>query len=612
MAVGLPLTKASVQILLLCSGVMSFVWYAWVYLDKPSLGLRLPIPGTDISTPKTPPSFTVPDAPPAPLTSNIPAPSSGFEDACAAISAADLEQLLKVERPTVVAFDKGKPIQTGSQVNAPNDVCIVISVPQTSSPGEEFNDVPVFNTGPDSIHLLLTSEANIITLPPPRPLLPQPRAQQLFSFQPILYHSTVSFQYAGAYAIHAEVEWANWHWAQEWEAFLNQDPQMTRFKNGVEKFNSASEAPSLEEEKPGYVFDPLPVSPIDIHPSILEVARSEDPEMRPDCSDTVTATNGQWVHAASHVELPVREEMVDEWGYAWDSPECVSSFFSTSEIFDCLAGKTLHVYGDSMLRRWAKVLLTGGEWCHNVTHHCQAEDSRDEEPVDLLFMTEEGQLVETQGSASQFGEDDHAPFTFGKGSTLMFNWVHSLALSPHVWMKKLYDDEDVIGMHRDTIIRPGAVARPPPGQGDADVVLLGFGAWDQAFAPTFDMFEKQLPPLRDAVMQAYDGKPIYLRLANSWCCRKRDVAWRRYTGVRVQHFDDLVRDAFEVEGAVAMDGKMHVVDPAKTGGRPEVYKDYGLVGSNHPRASHTRIEVGMLLDQMCVRDENGAVRFREP
>ena len=544
---------------------------------NPSSSSTISVPSLESSSTELQPASSISDvsteygSPPLLAESRV---SNAFaQHPCARVAETELAKLRTVERPSIFTFHHGVPLLSDDIINAPTDLCLIISVPQTSSLDEEFLDVPVENDGPDSIHLLLNTSASIITLPPLRPLPSQHSAQQLFSFQPILYYAETDIRFAGTYEIHAEIEWANWHWAQEWEAFLDQTPRVLRFRNGVETaFKEKSEAEAKDERKRDYVFDPKPILTEDMHPPTLRISPPIDgihDSRPPPCSDTLTVAQGQW--------LRTDDPSADEWGYAWDSPTCIASTFTNLDIFSCLSGKTIHVYGDSMLRRWSKVLLSGGEWCHNLTHHCQSEDNREDEPVDILILNDRGELVETEGSAVQFSEETHEPFRFGDGSELRFHWVHSLALSPHIWVRHLYDEEDIIwnGVHRETTVKANAIARPPPEQSDADIVLLGFGAWDQAFAPNFDLFKNHLPAFRDSIMQAYAGKPVYLRLANSYCCRAGDVSWRRYSGARVQHFDDLVRSAFDVEGASAMGGRVKVVDPVNFGGRPEVYRDYG-------------------------------------
>ena len=186
------------------------------------------------------------------------------------------------------------------------------------------------------------------------------------------------------------------------------------------------------------------------------------------------------------------------------------------------------------------------------------------------------------------------------------------------WTSHLYGEDDHgsprTDVEDDTLGHPrsfqpfydlllGAGARMPPDLPKPDFVVLGFGSWDSAFVPTFDEFETALLHLRDAILQAYPPDMLLvLRLSNGYCCRHGFEDYRRYTGVRIQHMNDIVKKAFRVEGALGMDGRVIVVDPEALTGRPRVVSDYDEVQTNHPRFSHVRVETQLMLNKICERN----------
>ena len=219
---------------------------------------------------------------------------------------------------------------------------------------------------------------------------------------------------------------------------------------------------------------------------------------------------------------------------------------------------------------------------------------------------------EVRGQHFQMG--DISPFRFGRNSKVYFSFIGSIVNTTSLWMDPLFDLEDLVNITSnfptDRAVLPGAKSRAPPEIGQADLVIAGTGAWDTSFTNRFDAFEQVLPQWRDTLLGAYPNTPLVLRLNNGFCCRGTDVYFRRFTGGRVQHFDDLLREASRVEGGKAMEGRISVLDPSYMSGRPEVVLDFGSPGSNHPRASHTRIEMQMMLNSVCERDASGKARFR--
>lgn len=163
-------------------------------------------------------------------------------------------------------------------------------------------------------------------------------------------------------------------------------------------------------------------------------------------------------------------------------------------------------------------------------------------------------------------------------------------------------------------LRNGARARMPPGAPEPDLVIIGFGAWDEAYAPTFEDFERTLPHYRDALMEAYPDTPMVLRISHGHCCPRTYNLYRHNSGTRIQHINDITRKVFQVnaEGTQAMNGKIVVIDAEGLVGRPEDNMDYGEVLSNHIRFSKIRTEMQMMLNAICERDtRTGRARLRK-
>lgn len=522
---------------------------------------------------------------------------------CANITREDLDQLHNVTRLTIRTFADGKAIAATASLQAPQAVCILIAVPQIA-PDYEF-DAPVPGKGPDAIHLYLnSSEGVIVTFPPLRPLPSQVGLNLPLADHAIIYYAESTLFTPGIYNIQAKHEWANWRWAYEWawDTALN----LFIFASGMTRPAGFMLA-SL------YAFTPTAVDPADMYPPQLHVTGNTILPERPFCSDNITAGRGRWYNAEAFEGL--QTELVDEWGGGWEGDACRIDYYDTSDIFDCLANKVIHVYGDSMLRRVSKTLLAGGRWCLNPLDKCQTEDDRDEIPVTKL-VHHHGALVEATDDRTNFGEHSTSPIRFGKNTYLYFSFSGSLISGPHSWVPALFDPEDLQVEDKTFTIKDGVTARAPPHMAPADLVIFGVGAWDSALDEHAADFAGQLPRFRNALLQAYDGVPMVMRLQNTFFGRGNDVIWRRYSGPRVQHFDDMLRRVFHIEetdgSARGWGGRLAVLDPSYMGGRPEVWQDFGgAPGNNHPRASHVRIETQMLLNSVCERDEiTGKARLR--
>ena len=462
-----------------------------------------------------------------------------------------------------------------------------------------------------------------------------------------LYFVETVLDEAGEWTVHGEHEWTNWQWTEEY--YISGDKKSFVWPDGT-----------TDEYKgyfPWYIFAPTPLAASSMFPETITISASpaaaaagsalissssssssaslaSAPAPRPTCDGALIPALGSWKAATTQPA-----DLVDEWGYAWEGDACSLTHFDARATFSCLAGKTIHVYGDSMMRRLTRTLVSGATWCHDLTHECQSEDSLesvlrllvepasgDEGGADTLVAAEP-ELPET------FHHRVEAPraLRFGDGSTIYFHFLDSIVMDPPSWMRPLFGADAMIETPSDVnagipnvySLAPGAAARQPPYIPRADLVLLGFGAWDQAQAPTLSEFEARVAELRDAMLAAYAGVPLALRLSNAFCCRAGEP-WRKYSGTRIQAFDDAVRAAFDVRevplaghqrglmGLQALGGRVALVDPSYMNGRPEVLTQYAVPRANHPRATHTRIEAQMLLNAICARDPfTGRVGLRD-
>lgn len=523
---------------------------------------------------------------------------------CGPIPYAIRQDLQSASSKEVVVFSEDTQTLVSGPLSTPARICILVTIPQKPLPEEEHNlpytDKPVPGKGPDLIHLLANSTDVILTFPP---MLPLPG--QRFETVPqksIIYHASADILHSGTYNISATHEYSNWKWAQEWHV---------RYSQGSFSLDG--------DVAPDEVFEAHEFFPEPLPSTVITVSGLYETPQLPVCNHTVTAGQGRWYRQQSFPLL--NTDTVDETGYAWQGDHCTLDYYSQMEVLDCLADKTIHVYGDSMVRRETKAIMNGGKWCLNVDDKCQDQDDRPEVPLTKLDVDSKGEIVESDMPGlndDYFGHDQINNMTFGKNTTLYFTFVTTLTNATSLWMKAFYEDKDLMKppvdpnsqVSPDYEIRPAARSRASPEMNSADVVYVGFGAHDQAFTDHFDRYEFRAAQFRKALLGAYPDVPILLRLANSWCCRSTGTGYRRYTGGRVQEFDHRTRRVFGV-GSGSSDDRVRFFEPTNMNGRPDIIFDYGVSDANHPRASHVRTEVQMLLNSLCRRDPaSGKVRFR--
>lgn len=549
-------------------------------------------------------------------------------DSCELASFDILSELLAATEPTIYVLSEGKVISAKDIIAAPASVCVLVSIPQIELPEKNYTDAPVPGKGPDSIHLLLNSTDVILTFPPLLPLPGQPGASELHTNQSIIYQADTVLYTAGTYELSGEIEFSHWFWAQEWVS-----PQGKPLEF-IPNTGNPSDA----------LYMNMVYNPVSLPSTSITVSGSKDIPSRPACSDKLNAGLGRWYKQSSFPELS--SNMTDEWGYTWQGDHCDLTYFTPTETMECFANKHVQFYGDSMIRRVGKAIMTGGTWCSdNLTAPCQDADDGPETPVYKLIeaaLDPESKSDSTELTTvsfhrgSHFQHGDTQPIVFGHNTTAYFSFLTQLANSPGLWMDRLYDADDLEKLRDYGKIEPNNTsnvdraikaghedrARPPPDSngGHVDLVVLGFGAWDQAFTYAYDDYEEQLKIFRDSLLTAYGAKagsasstPIVMRLSNSWCCRPTASAFRRYTGSRICEFDSRTRSVFDYAGygdGDALDHRVMIVDPTSMNGRPDIFKDYTPSDANHPRASHVRLEMQMLMNSVCERRTDGSIHLR--
>lgn len=551
---------------------------------------------------------------------------------CVKIPTAELERLQAGDEMAVHTYRSGNHLSEGQEINEAARICVVAVMPQSMPEYGYFKDVPVGARGPDSIHLYLNSSSVLVTTPPMRPLPSQPSAEMQLARESILYGTELKLKDPGIYEIRAEREFKNWRWAKQWRADLmnNSVHFIAGYELSIANWTDDMGMKEKLEEvntivNDGTVFNPQIVDIGNIHPRSINVDYDAHPDLPGQHMQRCTllpgfsAEKGRWFNASDFPNMPVG--LADEWGFIYQPDECHLDYFTDLDMANCFENKAINVFGDSNSRRLSRSIMSGGRWCPNsaAEDKCQKEDWGGA-VLKVAWNALFNQLMEeteTPEHSGQFELGDRKPFDFGKGSKLTFRFLQSIALAPNDWMDAFYDPKDYEPTSSNPYqmtafdpyqIRPGAKGRDDPDTPTPDLVIIAIGSWDEAFDESFETFERTAPYFRDAILEAYpDTKTrIALRLSQGHCCRSN---WtedlRRFTGTRIQHFGDIMRDVFEVEGGNAMKGRMVMLDASGMAGRPEVVLDYGGVGSNHQRAAHARLEAQILYNRLCERDHEG-------
>lgn len=550
---------------------------------------------------------------------------------CAQVPPARLAQLQGSTQMNIHTFRGGAQLAPEQKISNLVPVCIIVAVPQSPPAVGVYKDVPVEGHGPDLIHLYVNSTWVRMPIPPLKPFPGQPAVLELQAQGAILYYVELALTDPGAYEISAEREYKNWRWAKQW--WHNKTESAVHFLTGhVEPVADIEDVVEKIMEvnrviHDGVPLDPVPVAPSKVHPPTINVVGRKHPDLpgaeKKRCSalSGFEAGQGRWYKQDAFPNLPT--DLADEWGFIYMPDDCTLDYFTPLDVTNCLAGKTIQVFGDSNSRRLSRAIMSGGRWCHNTTARCQHEDWGDH-VVKAVFNFDRETLdeeIEKPEHNGQFELNDKKPFSWGKNSVLYFSFMQSIVMAPKDWLSAFYDPADfTIAEEGELIpfgarqIRPGAVPRAPTDMAQPDLVVVGVGAWDEAFDETYQQFEDTLPTFRDTLLTAYDPlkTKLALRLSQGLCCRRNFTEdLRRFSGGRIAKMLSIIREAWRIESGRAWDGRVAVLDASGMCGRPEVINDYGIVGSNHQRASHVRLELQILLNQVCERDHEGVAVWKD-
>lgn len=553
----------------------------------------------DPNSPTAAPSEHAPDVDP-PL-SDLDAVSSIDTSApCQRVPSPMIARLEESSERAVTVLAGDRVLTPDQPLQLPSTLCILISIPQEPLPDldPDYVDPPVPNKGPDSIHLLINSTDVTLTFPPLRPLHPNP----VDTPPSIIYYAEATILQGGTYEIHAEQEFANWKWAMGWHLAYGAQP--FRLETG---------------QLPDKTFEAHEFRPVALPRAQFTVQGPSQFPQLPVCTFKNIPDKGRWYRKDAFPEL--ESVPADETGYIWQGDHCLLDYFAPTDTASCLENKNIHVYGDSMTRRLTKMLINSGEWCYNLTNKCQDEDER---PGIFLTKMEEDDLgaltwTPINQDSTMFDHENITTIPFAKNATIQYQFIETITNVTSKYMVRFFDPADLIhiptpvpDMVPDYDPRPAAIPRMSPALRAPDAVLVGFGAWDQAFTDHPDPYETNVARFRAILAQAYaPATPILLRTANAFCCRSTGTGFRRYTGGRTQEFDDRTRKVFGITGAggLTADGRFRVVDVTNMNGRPDIIFRWGRSDANHPRASHARIEMQMVLHSLCARDRDGVVRW---
>jgi len=548
---------------------------------------------------------------------------------CSLVPPTELHRLQTKVDMSVHSYRGGVLLRTDEPVTVPASLCVLVAVPQTKPESGIYKDIPVPGEGPDLMHLYFNTSDVRVSIPPLKPFPAQAGVELQQTTGAIVYYTELKLPDAGTYDISAEREFKNWRWAKQW--YHNGSTNAVHFLTGhIEPLkNTTDDVEKIMEVNrvihDGKVFDPEPIISENIFPQqiVARSATSDKPaKTRCNALSGFDAQKGRWYRQADYPHLA--EGMADEWGFVYDLDECSLEYFTDVDVTDCLAGKTIHVFGDSNSRRLSRAIMSAGRWCRDVTMRCQTEDWGDavHKVVWNASTSTLDEEMETPEHNGQFELNDRKPFFWGKNTTLYFNFMQAIVMAPKDWLSNFYDpgqftvgEEGVLIPFTPDQIVPGAHARRPTDMPKPDLVVVGIGAWDEAFDWTYDDFARTVPHFRDALLQAYPDSletKLALRLSQGHCCRRN---WtedlRRFSGGRIAKFGEIIRESWQIENGHGMGGRVAVVDASGMSGRPEVVNDFGAVGSNHQRAAHTRLEAQILLNQVCARDGNGKAVWKE-
>ncbi|KAI9502691.1 hypothetical protein GGI25_003546 [Coemansia spiralis] len=331
--------------------------------------------------------------------------------------------------------------------------------------------------------------------------------------------------------------------------------------------------PATYKPEPLLISDVLEVEVVDSAESPFSLARYMD---LPLCAES--SPEGRWVSIG---DLPFDASTMpsDNHNKVWLPYNCRLQYITYKEFAQCLVQKypSVHLFGDSNIRRAMKKITTLGKWCSTQdernTTGCVCEDYR--EPFDRFDVGKREVLVNIDPINGGMEASNNAT---RKSVIRMRKWEGLIEGSNEPWWK----------------------AFEPSGRPDPQIAVISLTNWDAAFS-TRAFFAQELSRLLNLVDTTYsNATEIIVRTGQYYCCRSDDSSWkRRYSRLRNKLFDKYIIEAFKERFGGAR--KLSIWDVASLmEHQPFAARNESVVcNSNHVRSEIVDIENQLLFNYMC-------------
>ncbi|KAL1924458.1 uncharacterized protein VTP21DRAFT_4112 [Calcarisporiella thermophila] len=443
------------------------------------------------------------------------------------------EGLGSTSTPVALLTVGGKVVRKDyTNITLPATVCVIVALP---APPPRRNDTAyskVHSMPPDSV-MVIARGADIVY-----PLETEPVGNAW------IYAASALFLHEDVYGFDIQIEERNYEW--------NAEPGLT--------------------PQPIYQPQPITLSPrVRVKLPQTEEKVLELPQRKP--CNALSDMRGRWVKQerlyrdnaedpwATLSSQPGWNHVVDEFGYVFVPDRCRLHFYSQENAYQCLSNRTLHVYGDSNMRRSLRALRYGNAWCPVGHDICDCDDTLEDNVIPhpnpwIVQPTVPLEIPET-------------------GASVYYHFIGGLVRQNLPWGYFLLDSAT-------------SSARTLP---RADLVVVSTGNWDSAFTE-YSVYEQALNRFVHAVGKEYAGTPVILRPPQSFCCFT--TPGRHWTRLRMERFRRLIREKMREANITA------VWDTGVLGMRPEVVQasvceNFG----NHAHASFVRMENQLLLNMIC-------------
>lgn len=441
-------------------------------------------------------------------------------------------------------------------------ICMISVIYQNLS-RSFVGDEPIIGYGPDSLHYAVNSPDIQLPLLLPLPL-PYPPTINDYAF----YASEFTLMHPGTYTVKGEIEWSAWNWVM--------------IKGTMR---------GLGNTTCQYLMSDIPIQ---ILPNTIAIhGVPVDRPSRFCSSQDQTRIHGRWYRASafnsqgsqtimnSKAELPFANvpSLQDDFGFVFAPDNCELEYYSLDKNYECVAGKTINVLGDSNCRRLAKTLIAGENWCPDPSWMCSCIDSFEQVLVGKDMMEVNISMWSNATKAS-------IPTHYGN-TTLYVDFVGGVVSSFYPWTEFLE------GNFLRTHDVPIDVERMKNGV-QFDVVMISMVGWDAAYNTDPKFIEGPLITFRDTVLNTFPSTTKFIiRLANSNCCGDESFI-NRYSLPRFEMFNSIWRRVFE-----SVDQERIIwLNSAVLQNREDLERTYPCE-TTHMRPQVVRTEAQILLNLMC-------------